>query len=72
MNYFVVMVDFGREREAIVNPEHTRRDALDVVRERLGDGKEITFVHHIHDGICEDVTADIIAEAQVLMLEAAE
>lgn len=71
MQYFVVCIDYGRRGlEAIVDPEMTRRGTIEFVRERLGDEKEIAFVHHIHDGVCEDVTAEIVAEAS--QMEAAE
>jgi hypothetical protein len=50
MSYYVVMVDYGRNgREAVVDPEMTRRGALDLVREVLGDGNGIVLrppYHH--------------------------
>lgn len=61
-SYFVVMIDYGnRGREAIVDPEMTRRDVV----ARIASGEYaydlIAFIHHIHDGVCEDVTEELIA-----------
>lgn len=61
-SYFVVMIDYGRRgREAIVDPEVTRRDV--VSRIQSGEYKPIHFIHHIHDGVCEDVTNELLSEA---------
>ena len=61
-SYYVVMVDSGRRgREAIVDPEITRREL--VHRVRSGEYDPIHFIHWIHDGACEDVTNSILAEA---------
>ncbi len=68
-SYFVVMIDYGRRGlEAVVDPEVTRREV--VSRIQSGEYRDISFIHWIHDGICEDVTADILAE--VVHYEAAE
>jgi hypothetical protein len=66
-SYFVVMIDYGRKgREAIVDPEMTRRGAVEAVREVLVDGRNgIAFIHHIAGGTVSDVTGDLIAEAGV-------
>ena len=62
MQYFVVMIDYGRRgREAIVDPEVTRREILS--RIASGEYKDISFIHEIADGAVEDITADILAEA---------
>jgi len=62
MSYYVVCIDYGRKgREAIVDPEITRRGVID--RIRSGEYDRIAFIHHIHDGICEDVTNDLLKEA---------
>lgn len=68
MTYYVVMVDYGRRGwEAVVDPENTRRDVVAKVRDILakGDGTDIAFVHKITkcEGLVEDVTDDILAEA---------
>lgn len=69
--YFVIMVDYGRRgREAIVDPEMTRRGAVDAVREVLGDGRnDIAFIHQVYTdsrGVV-DVTESLIAEAREAM-----
>lgn len=62
MNYFVVAIDYGRRGiEAIVDPEITRREV--VSRIRSGEYKDVSFIHHIHDGICEVVTDELIEAA---------
>ncbi|HEY8751632.1 MAG TPA: hypothetical protein VIM11_26860 [Tepidisphaeraceae bacterium] len=62
-SYFVLCSDFGRRgREAIVDPEETRRGIVDRVRRSDYKGA-IYFIHWIHDGVCEDVTNEILAEA---------
>jgi len=62
MQYFVVMIDYGRRgREAIVDPEITRREVIS--RIASGEYKNISFIHEIADCSVEDVTADILAEA---------
>jgi phage head maturation protease len=62
MQYFVVMIDYGRRgREAVVDPEVTRREVIS--RIASGEYKNISFIHEIADCAVEDVTADILAEA---------
>ena len=62
MQYFVVMIDYGRRgREAIVDPEITRREV--VSRIVSGEYKNISFIHEIADCSVEDITADILSEA---------
>ena len=62
MQYFVVMIDYGRRgREAIVDPEITRREV--VSRIASGEYKSISFIHEIADRSVEDITEDILAEA---------
>jgi hypothetical protein len=62
MQYFVVMIDYGRRgREAVVDPEITRREVI----ARIGSGeyKNISFIHEINDQAVQDVTEEILAEA---------
>lgn len=73
-SYFVVMVDYGRDTskvhglEAVVSPEMTRSGALEKVREVLGDGNEIAFVHHIRmNDVPADVTEELVNEARDAM-----
>src|SRR5271168_3101362 len=62
MQYFVVMIDYGRRgREAIVDPEITRREV--VSRVASGEYRNISFIHEVADGAVEDITADTLAEA---------
>jgi hypothetical protein len=62
MQYFVVMIDYGRRgREAIVDPEITRSEVIS--RIASGEYKNISFIHEIADSSVEDVTADILGEA---------
>ena len=62
MQYFVVMIDYGRRgREAVVDPEITRREV--VSRVASGEYKNISFIHEIADAAVDDVTAEILAEA---------
>jgi hypothetical protein len=62
MQYFVVMIDYGRRgREAVVDPEITRREV--VARVASGEYRNISFIHEIADNSVDDVTEDILAEA---------
>jgi hypothetical protein len=64
MQYFVVMIDYGRRgREAIVDPEITRREV--VARVASGEYRNISFIHEIADSAVDDITAEILAEAAV-------
>ena len=72
-SYFVVAIDYGRRGiEAVVQPEMTRRGAIDKIKEALGDNLDVVFVHFIEDRFVDDVTDEIKDEAQALRLEAAE
>ena len=62
MQYFVVMIDYGRRgREAIVDPEITRREV--VSRIASGEYANISFIHEVADRSVEDITEDVLAEA---------
>ncbi|MBR0712937.1 hypothetical protein [Bradyrhizobium liaoningense] len=62
MQYFVVMIDYGRRgREAIVDPEVTRREVIS--RVVSGEDRNICFIHEITDAAVVDATEDILAEA---------
>ncbi|THD76140.1 MAG: hypothetical protein E7813_00040 [Bradyrhizobium sp.] len=64
MQYFVVMIDYGRRgREAVVDPEITRREV--VSRVASGEYKNICFIHEIADSAVDDITVEILAEAAV-------
>ena len=71
MQYFVVMIDYGRRgREAIVDPEVTRREV--VARVSSGEYRNISFIHEIAGSSVEDVTADILSEARLPEVEPQE
>ena len=71
MQYFVVMIDYGRNgREAVVDPEMTRREV--VSRIASGEYKNISFIHEIADQTVGDVTEDILAEAALPDIAAPE
>jgi hypothetical protein len=62
MQYFVVMIDYGRRgREAVVDPEIRKREVIS--RVAFGEYKNISFIHEIVDSSVEDITADILSEA---------
>jgi hypothetical protein len=69
MQYFVVMIDYGRRgREAVIDPEITRREV--VSRVVSGEYGNISFIHEIAGSAVEDVTAEILAEAALPEIEA--
>jgi hypothetical protein len=71
MQYFVVMIDYGRRgREAIVDPEITRREV--VARVTSGEYSNISFIHEIVDSAVQDITSDILSEAALPEVEADE
>lgn len=62
MQYFVVMIDYGRRgSEAVVDPEITRREI--VCRIVSGKYRNVSFIHEIADKSVEDVTEAILSEA---------
>ena len=64
MQYFVVMIDYGRRgREAVVDPEITRREVIS--RVASGEYRDICFIHEIADLTVDDITAEILAEAAI-------
>ncbi|HLZ06925.1 MAG TPA: hypothetical protein VKR55_32860 [Bradyrhizobium sp.] len=69
MQYFVVMIDYGG-REAVVDPEVTRREV--VARVASGEYRNISFIHEIVDHAVDDVTEAILAEAAVPDIAAPE
>lgn len=70
-SYFVVMQDHGKlGLEAVVQPEITRRGV--VSRIKTGEYRDIAFIHHVDGLFVEDLTAELIEEANVARLQAAE
>ena len=71
MKYFVVMIDYGRRgREAVVDPEVTRREV--VSRVASGEYRNISFIHEVVDRAVDDVTEEILAEAALPDIPALE
>jgi len=71
MQYFVVMIDYGRRgREAIVDPEITRREV--VARVTSGEYSNISLILEIVDEAVRDITSDILSEAVLPEVEADE
>ena len=71
MRYFVVMVDYGRRgREAVVDPEVTRREVIS--RVASGEYRNISFIHEVVDCNVDDVTDEILAEAALPDIPASE
>lgn len=62
-SYFVVMIDYGKSREAIVDPEVTRAGI--VARIKSHEYQNIAFIHHVDAGLVEDVTAELIDAAEL-------
>jgi hypothetical protein len=61
-DYYVVMCDLGRRgREAVVDPELTRREVVDRIRTKQYG--TIAFIDHIHDDERDDVTNALLHEA---------
>lgn len=64
-SYYVVMCDFGqRGFEAVVHPEDTRRDV--VAKLTSGEYKHVAFIHHVDDLLVDDVTSELLDEAEAL------
>ena len=56
------MIDYGRRgREAIVDPEITRREVIS--RIASGEYRNISFIHEIAGSSVDDVTEEILAAA---------
>lgn len=64
-SYFIVMRDFAaRGREAVVDPEVTRREVIARLVSREYDN--VVFIHAVEDGRVEDVTLELQLEASVI------
>jgi hypothetical protein len=71
MQYFVVMIDYGRRGcEAIVDPEITRREVI--ARVASGEYRNISFIHEIAGSAVDDITAEILAQAAVAEIPVAD
>ena len=64
-SYFVVMIDYGqRGQEAIVDPEITRREVVARIASLEYDPERIVFIHRVDGLFIEDVTDELLSEAQ--------
>lgn len=73
MQYFIVMIDYGKPYigkkgpsglEAVVSPEHTRRQIVEEVRDVINsNNRVIDHIKFIDGNSCEDVTSEICTEA---------
>lgn len=76
MQYWVIMLDHGKNgREALVNPEDTRRGAIQSVRDALSDKTPILFIHEVNDFgdghmMVSDVKDELIEAAGLPEVEA--
>jgi hypothetical protein len=69
-SYFVVVCDYGkRGLEAIVHPELTKRAIVEMIA--TGEAKHVAFIHHVEDGLVEDVTDELFDAAESLQIAAA-
>ena len=69
MQYFVVMIDYGgRGREAVVDPEITRREVIS--RIASGEYRNISFIHEVADCSVQDITAEILSEVALPEIDA--
>jgi hypothetical protein len=67
-SYFVTMIDYGRRgMEAVVDPEITKREVIS--RLKSGEYQRVVFIHHVSDGLIEDVTDELIDAAEQLARE---
>jgi hypothetical protein len=82
MQFYILMVDYGKSYpgkrgpsgfEAVVSPEHTRRQIVSEVADLLASNDHsVSFVKHVDGNFIEDVTAEIVRDAKALQLEMAE
>jgi hypothetical protein len=62
-SYYAVFIDYGRKGlEANVIPEMTRRDVVAMIKS--GEFKNIAFIHHVCEGLADDVTDDLLNSAE--------
>ena len=73
-SYYVVAINYGRRGiEAVVDPEVTRREVVSRIASGEYPKDAIEFIHFIVSSrYVEDVTDDLMEEANALAMEAAE
>ncbi len=74
MQFYILMIDYGKPRpgrpspsglEAVVQPELTRRQIVELTADIILSGRnEIAFIKFVDGNFIEDVTAEILAEAE--------
>lgn len=65
-DYFTVMIQYGRHRQAVVEPELTRANIVQRIRSSEYPADSISFIHHVVPGeIPADVTDELIRESQL-------
>lgn len=82
MQFYILMVDYGKRPanglgayglEAVSSPEKTRRQIVSEVRDILAsDNKTVAFVKFVDGNFIEDVSADIIEEAECASFKVAQ
>lgn len=68
-SYYVVMCSYKTGLEAVVHPEDTRRAVVEMLAS--GESKHVVFIHHVSNGLVEDVADDLFEAAEALAREAA-
>lgn len=64
-SYFVVLIDYGKRGiEAIVQPEITRAEVIR--RLQSGEYKNVLHIDYVEDGLVDDLTHELIDEAEKL------
>lgn len=65
LQMYLLLVDYGNAREGVCNPEFTRRQIVEEVRDILAKprGRSVACVKFIDGNYIEDVTEDILEEA---------
>jgi hypothetical protein len=62
-SYYAICCDYGsRGREVLGDPEQTRADVVAMIKS--GEYQKISFIQFISDGIAEDVTDELLNEAE--------
>lgn len=76
MQFYILMIDFGKGPkrpmglEGVVSPEFTRRQIVSEVKDLLASrDRSVAFVKFVDGNYIEDITAEIVSEAEAAMLE---
>jgi hypothetical protein len=64
-SYYICLIDYGRKGlEAVVQPEKTKQNIVDECREAIGRGHRIEHVKFFDGESLEDVTSEMLADAE--------